>query len=98
MLSINNRPLPAPAELELSLKEKEAGGYLSLLCLRARWPGLSAGEMREILRDTAQSFTLGCPDPRAGQERGVTSRLAACRARALGGGLYSLELWTEEME
>ena len=54
--------------------------------------------MKEILKDTRQSFTLACPDPRTGTERGFTARLRACEAAALGGGMYRLSLTMEEME
>lgn len=98
MLSINNRALPIPSELEVSLKEPLPGSYLSSLCLRAVWPGQSEAGMAYILQDTAQSFTLACFDPRTGLERGFTARLTACRAAALGGGLYRLEILIEETE
>lgn len=98
MISINNRALPVPGEMELSLREPAAGGYPKLLRLRAAWRGLGAEGLAGILRDTAQGFTLACPDPRTGQERGFTARLSECRATALGGGLYRLDTVMDETE
>ena len=98
MLSINNVYLPVPGELEISLQAAPDAPYLSLLRVRAAWPGLTAAEMGEALKNTRQSFTLACPDPQAGAERGFTARLRACAAWAIGGGLYRVEIVAEEME
>ena len=54
--------------------------------------------MKDVLKDTAQSFTLACPDPRTGIERGFTAKLTACEAKAMGGGMYRLETEMEEVE
>ena len=97
MLSINNKALPTPGELEIGLIAVPDAPYLSLIRLRAAWPGLSLSGMKEVLKDTAQSFTLACPDPRAGAERGFTAKLTACEAKAMGGGMYRLEAGMEEV-
>ena len=98
MLSINNKALPAPGELTISLIAVPDAPYLSLIRLRAAWPGLSLNGMKDVLKDTAQSFTLACPDPRTGAERGFTAKLTACEAKAMGGGMYRLEAGMEEVE
>lgn len=98
MLLINNKELPVPGELYIGYVAAEEAVYSGLTSVRALWPGLKAGEMKEILKDTRQSFTLACPDPRTGTERGFTARLRACEAAALGGGMYRLSLTMEEME
>ena len=95
MLLINNKELPVPGELYIGYVAAEEAVYSGLTSVRALWPGLKAGEM---LKDTRQSFTLACPDPRTGAERGFTARLGACEAAALGGGMYRLSLTMEEME
>ena len=53
--------------------------------------------MKDVLKDTAQSFTLACPDPRTGAERGFTAKLTVCEAKAMGGGMYRLEAGMEEV-
>ena len=98
MLSINNKALPTPGELEIGLIAVPDAPYLSLIRLRAAWPGLSLSGMKDVLKDTAQSFTLACPDPRTGAERGFTAKLKACEAKAMGGGMYRLEAGMEEVE
>ena len=97
MLSINNKALPAPGELEIGLIAAPEAPYLSLIRLRAAWPGLSLSGMKDVLKDTAQSFTLACPDPRIGAERGFTAKLTSCEAKAIGGGMYRLETVMEEI-
>ena len=97
MLSINNKALPTPGEMEIGLIAAPEAPYLSLIRLRAAWPGLSLSGMKDVLTDTVQSFTLACPDPRTGIERGFTAKLTACEAKAMGGGMYRLEAGMEEV-
>ena len=97
MLSINNKALPTPGEMEIGLIALPEAPYLSRIRLRAAWPGLSLSGMKDVLKDTAQSFTLACPDPRTGAERGFTAKLTACEAKAMGGGMYRLEAGMEEV-
>lgn len=97
MLSINNRALPLPGTLRLELLAPEGGSWLGLMHMKASWPGLTAAQVQALLQGTEQSFTLGCPDPRSGVQKGFTSRLTTCGMQALGGGLYQLELESQEI-
>lgn len=97
-LSINNVALPVPAALVIGLIAPKGADYLSLMQVKASWPGLSTEQMAQMLTQTAQSFTLGCPDPRSQTPRGITAKLTRCEARAVpASGLYALEIIMEEI-
>ena len=98
MLSINNAALPSAGSLVISLLAPKGAETLSLMQVRALWPGLGTAQVQQILTDTAQSFTLGCLDPRTGTIRGITAKLTKCEARAVpASGLYALDLLMEEI-
>lgn len=97
MLSINNIPLPCPTALVIARGKPKDTDYLSLFEVKATWLGLSMDDMKLILKDTQQSFTLGLPNPRTGLMQGVTAKLSQCTAKHRSDTRCDLELLMEEI-
>ena len=98
MLSINNIALPEPGSLSIGRTKAVGTDYLNLSLVKAAWSGLDTEAMKLILKDTGQSFTLGCLNPRTGAVQGTTCKLTACEARPMPGtGLYEMNMIIEEI-